>query len=66
MRIDRAIADRNLLGCTLGDLSTWQTWLVVLKAAHGLELTSSELALFSSVSGGRAPPGQPVKELWAV
>jgi hypothetical protein len=38
----------------------------VLRAAFGLALSDDELALFASVAGGRAPPGQRVRELWAI
>jgi hypothetical protein len=62
--IDRALSDRKLLGAALGDISTWQVWLAILKAAFGLPLTSDEQTIFGSVSGDRAPPNKRVRELW--
>jgi hypothetical protein len=62
--IASAMADPNLLGCTLGDQSTWNTWRAVLKAAFCLPMTDAELALFAEVSGGRALPTQRVNEVF--
>ena len=36
--IDHALADRNLLGAALGDLTPWKVWRVVLRAAFALGL----------------------------
>jgi hypothetical protein len=33
MDIIKSLKDQNLLGPGIGDLRTWRTWLVVLKAA---------------------------------
>ena len=43
LAIDRAIADRQLLGAALGDIEPWSRWIVVLKAAFALTLTDEEL-----------------------
>ena len=64
--IARALADENLLGAALGDLSTWRVWLSVLKATFGLRLDRRERALFRQVGGDRKPPTKRVNELWAV
>jgi hypothetical protein len=64
--IDHALTDARLLGAALGDLSSWSTWLIVLKAAFGLQLSDSELATFHKVAGDRAPPSRRVRELWCV
>lgn len=64
--IDRALTDPDLLGAALGPAATWQTWLIVLRAAFGQELTESELIEFAQVAGSRKPPAQRVRELWAV
>jgi hypothetical protein len=64
--IDQALADPKLLGAALGDISTWQTWLAVLRAAFGLDLNSEQRQLFDSVAGGREPPTSRVREFWAV
>jgi hypothetical protein len=66
MTIDRALADRRLLGAALGDLGSWRVWLTALRAAFGLRLDEGELATFRRVAGDRAPPGKAVRELWAV
>jgi hypothetical protein len=64
LAIDRVLSDKRLLGAELGDISTWATWLVVLKAAFALPLDDAERAIFASVAGGRAPPWSRVRELW--
>ena len=62
--IAEALADANLLGAALGDVASWQTWRVVLKAAFAEPLTDEERALFALVAGDRAPPSRRVRELW--
>jgi hypothetical protein len=64
--IDRALTDMRLLGAALGDQRSWQTWLIVLKAAFGITLGDDERAVFASVAGTRSPPTQRVRELWCV
>jgi Terminase large subunit, ATPase domain len=64
--IDRAMADDQLLGAGLGDLASWLTWRVVLKAAYGRSLTEEERAIFHRVAGARSPPSRRVRELWCV
>ena len=64
--IDDALTDRNLLGAALGDMESWQTWRVILKAAFGLPLGADELEVFRSVAGARNPPSERVAELWIV
>jgi hypothetical protein len=66
MNIDAALLDPRLLGAGLGDASTYSTWLAILRAAHGLPLSTTDKALFDSVSGHREPPTAPVAELWCV
>jgi hypothetical protein len=67
LTIDRALADRNLLGAALGgDLASWSTWLTVLRAAFGLTLDPTELVTFHKVAGERGPPARRVRELWCV
>jgi hypothetical protein len=62
--IAEALVDRNLLGAALGDGASWQTWLVVLKAAFAEPLDDAERALFAVLAGDRAPPSRRVRELW--
>ncbi len=64
--ISRALEDRNLLGAGMGDLSTWATWILILKAAFGEPLDADELATFRAVAGAREPPPHRVRELWVV
>lgn len=63
--ISEALTDQHLLGAALGDIGSWQTWRVVLKAAFAEALTDEERALFALVAGDRAPPSRRVRELWA-
>lgn len=66
VEIDRALLDRRMLGGGFDDLSTWRTWLVILKAAFGLPLGKREREVFAMVAGNRAPPTQRVRETWCV
>ena len=59
--IDRALTHRRLLGAGVGDIGTWRTWLVVLKAAFGQPLDEDELEVFHAVAGERAPPEHRVR-----
>jgi hypothetical protein len=58
--------DPALLGAALGDLSSWQTWIAVLKASYGEALSDEERTAFASVSGGREPPTRKVRHMAAV
>jgi hypothetical protein len=65
--IDRALSDRRMLGAALDEgVSSWRTWLTVLRAAFGLPLDERESETFAAVAGGRAVPQQRVREFWAV
>ncbi|MFB9979450.1 terminase [Mesorhizobium kowhaii] len=64
--IDTAISDPKLLGAALGDITPWQTWRTILKAAFGMALTTSEAAVFDRLSGGRRAPTKRVQELWVI
>jgi hypothetical protein len=64
--IEQALRDPNLLGAALGDPATWEVWIVVLRAIFGLPLDEAQLEIFQSVAGGRLPPTQRVRELWAI
>ena len=66
MQIDRALTDHRLLGTAFGDISTWRTWLAILKATFALPLDPVEQGIFSQISGGRTPPTQRVRELWCI
>jgi hypothetical protein len=64
MNIVQALSDENLLGAAIGDLRTWKTWTVVLKAAFGLRLRLKEMEIFHKIAGDREPPKHRVRELW--
>ena len=64
--IDAALRDPNLLGAALGDPETFAAWLAVLRAAFGDKLNREDRRAFDAVAGGRAPPDQKVRELWAI
>ena len=63
--IDAALTYNDLLGAALGNPASWTTWLTVLRAAYGLNLSDEQRELFVSVAGGRDPPTRRVRELWA-
>jgi hypothetical protein len=64
--IDKVLTDTRLLGAALGDIATWSTWIVALKAAFALPLDDNERATFKSIAGDRALPSKRVRELWCV
>jgi hypothetical protein len=64
--IDMALADERLLGAGLGPVESWGQWIAILRAAFGLKLNEHDRKLFDLVAGGREPPEQRVRELWAV
>jgi hypothetical protein len=64
--IDQALRDSQLLGAALGDPDTWQTWMVVLKAAFGSNLSDDERKVFVSVAGDRESPSRKVEQLWCI
>jgi hypothetical protein len=66
LAIDKVLRDERLLGAELGDIDTWSTWLVVLKAAFGHALDTDELQTFKAISGGRVLPLKRVRELWVI
>ncbi len=61
-----ALADPQLLGAALPDLTSWKAWVVILKAAFAEPLDDDELVLFKEIAGGREPPEKPVRELWVL
>jgi len=66
VELDHALFDHRMLGAGFGDLSTWRTWLAVLKAAFGRPLNSREREIFPAVAGNRNVPTKRVREFWAV
>jgi hypothetical protein len=66
LTIDRALADKRLIGAALGDLDTWSTWACALKAAFALPLDEDEREMFMTISGNRPLPTKRVRELWCL
>ena len=64
LAIDKVLIDTRLLGAGLGNIETWATWTVALKAAFALPLTEAERKTFAAIAGGRPPPLRRVRELW--
>jgi hypothetical protein len=64
--IDRALTDKRLLGAELGDIASWATWQVALKAAFALPLSPKERKIFTAIAGNRGLPKRRVRELWCV
>ncbi|MBB3288756.1 MULTISPECIES: terminase large subunit [unclassified Rhizobium] len=64
--IDQALTDKKLLGAALGDPTTWNTWISILRATFGLKLDAGQLERFHLVAGDRDPPNKRVRELWAI
>jgi hypothetical protein len=62
--IDDALLDPRLLGNAIGDPATWAMWLDTLRAFYGRPLDDPKA--FAEVSGGRALPASPMRELWCI
>jgi hypothetical protein len=62
--IDKALLDPRLLGNALGNAHSWSMWLDCLRAFFGRPLDDPKA--FAEVSGGRALPAAPMRELWAI
>ena len=64
MTIVEAIRNSELFRPLFRNLDTWHVWVnVVLKAAYGLPLGSSELKTYQDITGRRKTPIKPVKVL---
>jgi hypothetical protein len=66
MNIIQAVKDKRLFRPVFRDLTSWQSWLVLLKALFGLQMNDKELALYQGCTGREKPPEQPFRELWAI
>src|SRR5947209_11617296 len=64
LAIDKVLTDTRLLGAALGNIETWATWTIALKASFALPLTDAERKTFAAISGGRVLPLKRVRELW--
>ncbi len=66
LAIDKVLTDTRLLGGALGNIETWATWIIALKAAFASPLTYEERNVFTAIAGNRGLPRQRVRELWCV
>lgn len=62
----QGIHDRKIFRSLFKDLSTWDAWLVCLKAIFALEMTEDELKIFSKFTGRKQPPSMPFKEVFLI
>lgn len=60
-----AFSDPQLLGNSFGGDSR-EAWRAVLSGAFGLPMDAERRELFDLLAGGREPPTQRVRELWAI
>lgn len=60
-----ALADRHLLGEVMPGES-WLPWRALLIAAMGEELTETERAIFTALTGRQREPLSPVEEAWFI
>lgn len=65
MNIVEAFTDENLLGASFGG-DTREAWRAILSGAFALPMERRRLMLFKKLAGGRLPPRQRVRELWAI
>ena len=64
LAIDKVLTDTRLLGAALGNIETWATWIIALKAAFALPLDDEEREMFTAIAGDRGLPLKRVRELW--
>jgi hypothetical protein len=66
MDIVEAIHSEKLLRPAFRDLSTWSSWLVLLKAFFGLKMDKADVELFTGCTGRKKAPGGEFQELWCI
>jgi hypothetical protein len=66
MTIIDAIHDPHLFKPLFKDLSTWSSWLTILKAVFALPMDEEDRALFTTLTGRETPPATQVEECWLV
>ena len=59
-----AIEDRELLGASFRDLSSWQAWLALLRAVFGLPMSEADTEAYRKHTARSRPPTKPVREVW--
>ncbi len=66
MTILDAVRDPILFKPLFRDLSSWKSWMVVLQAIFGLEMTEEERALFTTLTGRETAPNEQAEEAWLI
>ena len=66
MDIISAIQSDTLFKSVFKDLSSWSSWMSLLKAFFAIEMTDRDLDLYRECTGRETPPVQPFRELWCV
>ncbi len=61
-----AVTDPQLFRPFFPDLKSWNAWLVFLKAAFGLNMTTEELAVFQACTGRQTAPTDVARECFLV
>jgi hypothetical protein len=64
VNIVEAIKDDRFFRPVFKDLTTWQNWLVLLKAYFGLEMTPDEFAVYQKYTGRSDVPKKEFGEIW--
>ena len=61
-----ALEDPNLFGLVpkFHDLSSWQRWIVLLRALFALPMSPEDVAIYAQHTGRTAPPSQPVQKVF--
>ena len=66
MDIVQAIKNKQLFRPVFRDLSTWSSWLVLLKVLFGLSLGEDELTVYGDCTGRKEAPQGVFREAWLV
>jgi hypothetical protein len=66
MNVVEAIYNPNLFRPYFKDLSSWSSWITLLKVLSNVPLSDLELALYQSCTARETPPEGFIKELWCV
>jgi len=64
--IIQAIRDPKLFGGAFKDLSTWTTWIAVLKALFALPMDEKERKIYRKLTGRKKPPENRLHEFLAI
>jgi len=64
MNIIQAIKSKEVFRPYFNDLSTWNNWLIFLKALFGLKLSKEEMKVFRKCTKLRKQPEERLREAW--